>query len=209
MILPVQQPSPSAVIPAAGSLSDRLETIQEQLEKRRSLATLPDSMRWELRKSILEVDNLLAGLEKSGALHLSADQAQMMKQNRDDLRAITDYAPLWVLIAVAAALGLGTMIGWQRIVVTVGEKIGMSHLSYAQGAAAELVAMSTIGLSTLAGLPVSTTHVLASGIAGTMVANKTGLHSRWPLPPVPVVYLSLSAGRRVIKKRGERADAPP
>ncbi|MEO5928869.1 MAG: inorganic phosphate transporter, partial [Candidatus Kapaibacterium sp.] len=139
MILPVQQPSPSAVIPATGSLSDRLETIRVRLEKRTSLSTLPDSMRWELRKSILEVDNLLAGLEKSGALHLSADQARTMKQNRNDLRAITDYAPLWVLIAVAAALGLGTMIGWQRIVVTVGEKIGMSHLSYAQGAAAELV----------------------------------------------------------------------
>ncbi|MDB5034046.1 MAG: phosphate/sulfate permease [Chlorobi bacterium] len=177
MILPVQQRSPSATIPAAGSISDRLETIRERLANRTSLTALPDSLRWELRKSILEVDNLLAGLEKSGALQLSPDQARAMKQNRDDLRAITDYAPLWVLIAVAAALGLGTMIGWQRIVVTVGEKIGMSHLSYAQGAAAELVAMSTIGLSTLAGLPVSTTHVLASGIAGTMVANKTGLHS--------------------------------
>src|SRR5206468_2785470 len=92
-------------------------------------------------------------------------------------RAITDYAPLWVLIAVALALGIGTMIGWQRIVVTVGEKIGLDRLSYAQGAAAELVAMSTIGLSTMAGLPVSTTHVLASGVAGTMVANKTGLHT--------------------------------
>jgi PiT family inorganic phosphate transporter len=83
-----------------------------------------------------------------------------------------------VLIAVAVALGVGTMIGWQRIVITVGEKIGVDHLSYGQGAAAELVAMGTIGLSTMAGLPVSTTHVLASGIAGTMVANKSGLRGK-------------------------------
>jgi PiT family inorganic phosphate transporter len=63
------------------------------------------------------------------------------------------------------------MIGWKRIVVTIGEKIGKTHLTYAQGAAAEIVAASTIGLSTGLGLPVSTTHVLSSGIAGSMVAS--------------------------------------
>ena len=76
---------------------------------------------------------------------------------------------------MATALGMGTMVGWKRIVVTVGEKIGKSHLTYAQGAAAELVAMSTIGLADLGGLPVSTTHVLSSGVAGTMAANGGGL----------------------------------
>jgi PiT family inorganic phosphate transporter len=76
---------------------------------------------------------------------------------------------------VAIALGLGTMVGWKRIVVTVGEKIGKSHLTYAQGASAELVAMTTIGVADLYGLPVSTTRVLSSGVAGTMVANKSGL----------------------------------
>lgn len=139
---------------------------------------IPDSVRWALRKHILEVDNLVTQLTKSGALHLTPAQARALQQSNEELRSITDYAPLWVLIAVAAALGIGTMIGWERIVVTVGEKIGMDHLSYAQGAAAELVAMSTIGVSTLAGLPVSTTHVLASGIAGTMVANKSGLRAK-------------------------------
>jgi inorganic phosphate transporter, PiT family len=76
---------------------------------------------------------------------------------------------------VALALGLGTMIGWKRIVVTVGEKIGKTHLTYAQGASAEIVAMATIGLADVYGLPVSTTHVLSSGVAGTMAANGSGL----------------------------------
>jgi PiT family inorganic phosphate transporter len=80
-----------------------------------------------------------------------------------------------VLAAVAIALGLGTMVGWKRIVVTVGEKIGKTHLTYAQGASAELVAATTIGLADVLGMPVSTTHVLSSGVAGTMAANKSGL----------------------------------
>jgi len=76
---------------------------------------------------------------------------------------------------VAIALGLGTMVGWKRIVVTIGEKIGKTHLTYAQGACAELVAMATIGAADMYGLPVSTTHVLSSGVAGTMAANRSGL----------------------------------
>src|SRR5205807_3309353 len=92
-----------------------------------------------------------------------------------ELQTLTDFIPLWVKVAVAVALGCGTMIGWKRIVVTVGEKIGKSHLTYAQGASAELVAMATIQVADIYGLPVSTTHVLSSGIAGTMAANRSGL----------------------------------
>ena len=88
---------------------------------------------------------------------------------------LTKFIPSWVKFAVALALGLGTMIGWKRIVVTVGEKIGKEHLTYAQGASAELVAMATILAADNLGLPVSTTHVLSSGIAGTMAANRSGL----------------------------------
>jgi PiT family inorganic phosphate transporter len=80
-------------------------------------------------------------------------------------------------VAVAIALGLGTMVGWKRIVVTVGEKIGKTHLTYAQGACAEVVAMAMIGAADGFGLPVSTTHVLSSGIAGTMAANRSGLQA--------------------------------
>jgi PiT family inorganic phosphate transporter len=87
----------------------------------------------------------------------------------------TKFIPGWVKVAVALALGFGTMIGWKRIVVTVGEKIGKDHLTYGQGAAAEITAMVTIGAADWFGLPVSTTHVLSSGVAGTMAANHSGL----------------------------------
>src|SRR6202012_50292 len=91
------------------------------------------------------------------------------------LKQLTNFIPLWVKVAVSLALGLGTMIGWKRIVVTVGEKIGKAHLTYAQGASAELVAFATIEAADVLGLPVSTTHILSSGLAGTMVANKSGV----------------------------------
>ena len=99
----------------------------------------------------------------------------MVKAYQGEIDAATKFIPLWVKVAVAIALGLGTMVGWKRIVVTVGEKIGKTHLTYAQGASAELVAMATIGAADVYGLPVSTTHVLSSGVAGTMAANKSGL----------------------------------
>ena len=99
--------------------------------------------------------------------------AQRLQEARSTARPSSSR--LWVKVAVAIALGLGTMIGWKRIVVTVGEKIGKTHLTYAQGASAELVAAGTIGAADVFGLPVSTTHVLSSGVAGTMAANGSGL----------------------------------
>jgi PiT family inorganic phosphate transporter len=106
---------------------------------------------------------------------LDADAKANLKAFQTQIDNATKFIPLWVKVAVAIALGLGTMVGWKRIVVTVGEKIGKSHLTYAQGASAELVAMTTIGAADMFGLPVSTTHVLSSGVAGTMAANKSGL----------------------------------
>jgi inorganic phosphate transporter, PiT family len=94
---------------------------------------------------------------------------------KQSLGIATKFIPTWVKISVAIALGLGTMIGWKRIVITVGEKIGKTHLTYGQGAAAELVAAGTIAAADMYGLPVSTTHVLSSGVAGTMAANGSGL----------------------------------
>ena len=99
----------------------------------------------------------------------------MLKNYKGHVDRATRFIPLWVKVAVAIALGLGTMVGWKRIVVTVGEKIGKNHLTYAQGAAAEMTAMATIGAADAFGLPVSTTHVLSSGVAGTMSANHSGL----------------------------------
>ena len=94
---------------------------------------------------------------------------------RKDLTATTEYAPFWVIIAVAMALGLGTMIGWKRVVLTVGEKIGKQGMTYAQGMSAQITAAIAIGMANIYSLPVSTTHVLSSGVAGAMVANKSGL----------------------------------
>jgi PiT family inorganic phosphate transporter len=99
----------------------------------------------------------------------------MLKNYKGHIDKATRFIPLWVKVAFAIALGLGTMVGWKRIVVTVGEKIGKNHLTYAQGAAGEITAMATIGAADYFGLPVSTTHVLSSGVAGTMAANHSGL----------------------------------
>jgi PiT family inorganic phosphate transporter len=132
----------------------------------------------EVRKSTRSSFYLMAGtidkLNKQRRLTDPAQQKTLMAF-RSSLDKATKFIPNWVKVAVAVALGLGTMIGWKRIVVTVGEKIGKSHLTYAQGACAELVAMATIGMADRYGLPVSTTHVLSSGVAGTMAANHSGV----------------------------------
>jgi len=114
-------------------------------------------------------------LSKNDAVGFDADTKANLKAFKNEIDDATKFIPLWVKVAVAIALGLGTMVGWKRIVVTVGEKIGKTHLTYAQGASAETVAMLTIGAADLYGLPVSTTQVLSSGVAGTMAANKSGL----------------------------------
>jgi PiT family inorganic phosphate transporter len=105
----------------------------------------------------------------------TADQQKAVASMKSALDMGTKFIPTWVKVAVAIALGMGTMVGWKRIVVTVGEKIGKTHLTYGQGASAELVAAATIAAADMYGLPVSTTHVLSSGIAGTMAANGSGL----------------------------------
>ena len=102
-------------------------------------------------------------------------EKKVLANFKTELDKGTRYIPFWVKVSVAIALGLGTMVGWKRIVVTVGEKIGKAHLTYGQGASAEMVAAGTIMLADLYGLPVSTTHVLSSGVAGTMAANGSGL----------------------------------
>ena len=98
-----------------------------------------------------------------------------MAAHRKEFARAIEFVPFWVIVGVALALGIGTTIGYKRIVVTVAEKIGRSHLTYAQGAAAETVAAATIGLADIFHMPVSTTHVLSSGVAGTMWANRSGL----------------------------------
>jgi len=133
--------------------------------------SVPLSERARLRNSLYSLDKELKALEKK-----FPQSASVIREERKNLMKMTEYAPIWVLVMIAMSLGVGTMIGWKRIVITIGEKIGKTHLTYAQGAVSELVAMSTIGLSALAGVPVSTTHCLSSGIAGGMVASRSGIH---------------------------------
>lgn len=127
--------------------------------------------RFLLRSEILFIARKTEKIINSGQIEFTEDFKKAIIKNIKALRGLTDYAPTWVLFMISLSLGLGTMVGWKRIVVTVGEKIGKTHMSYAQGASAEVMAASTIGLSTFLGLPVSTTHVLSSGIAGGMVAS--------------------------------------
>ncbi len=160
------------VDPAAMKVLDaELGELDEVLRGAKHLRDIPADERWMVRRDVLLIDATVKKLEA----RLEAPVAAELKKARGELRSLTDYAPNWVLSCVALALGVGTMVGWRRIVVTVGEKIGKDHLTYAQGASAELVAMSTIGISAGLGLPVSTTHVLSSGVAGTMVAQRSGL----------------------------------
>lgn len=128
--------------------------------------------RFLVRKDIMMIDRNMKTLMGKEELRISEGDKKILKDEIKKVRTITDYSPQWVIMMIAISLGLGTMIGWKRIVKTIGEKIGKEHLTYAQGASAELVAASTIAVSSTLGLPVSTTHVLSSGIAGSMVASK-------------------------------------
>jgi len=165
---PLSEPDRKA-LQEAGALTLQ---IQQAVGNISSINQLPKSDRFEVRKDILVLDRSLNSLIKKEESRVSSKDAKIIKDDLKALRKVTDYSPGWVIVIISASLGLGTMIGWKRIVKTIGEKIGKEHLSYAQGASAELVAAGTIGMSSYFGLPVSTTHVLSSGIAGSMVASK-------------------------------------
>lgn len=126
-----------------------------------------------IRRLLLCIDDAAKKVSKLDGF--SGKDKSDLDSLRKDLTATTEYAPFWVIVAVALALGLGTMMGWKRIVYTVGEKIGKSSMTYSQGMSAQITAATAIGVASVTGMPVSTTHVLSSAVAGTMVANKSGL----------------------------------
>ena len=146
-----------------------IETITSALAGKASVADVSPTDRWKVRQAILQLQETLSHTQ------LSAAAKQALADPRKQLSHATEYVPFWVILGVALALGVGTTIGYKRIVVTVAEKIGKSHLTYGQGAAAEVVAAATIGLADVFHMPVSTTHVLSSGVAGTMWANRSGV----------------------------------
>jgi phosphate/sulfate permease len=161
--------------PDLHTTQELLDSLSSDLKGKNQPSDLDKELRWQIRTRILMVEHSLSQLQSRILPVLSEERAKILGESRSTLRSNIEYAPTWVLAAVALALGVGTMVGWKRIVVTVGERIGKTHLTYSQGASAEMVAASTIGMADVLGMPVSTTHILSSGVAGTMAANASGL----------------------------------
>jgi inorganic phosphate transporter, PiT family len=157
------------------SLAVLVNQITDQVKQYGSFDKLPNQVVGNTRNDMYLASEAIRLLMKDKAAELSATDIATLNDYKKALDTGTKFIPTWVKVAVAIALGLGTMVGWRRIVVTVGEKIGKDHLSYGQGASAEIVAMGLIMAADNYGLPVSTTHVLSSGVAGTMAANGSGL----------------------------------
>jgi len=157
------------------SLAALVNDIAKQVTQYGSIAKMPVDQVGNTRNDMYLVSEAIRFLVKDKESDLNAQDIATLNAYKGSLDSATKFIPLWVKIVVAIALGLGTMVGWKRIVVTVGEKIGKTHLTYAQGACAEITAAATIAAADGYGLPVSTTHVLSSGIAGTMAASGSGL----------------------------------
>ncbi|MBO0359723.1 inorganic phosphate transporter [Hymenobacter sp. BT186] len=147
-------------------------TLDQIFAGKTDVKQLPEQARFEIRKAILLLNSKAKKFTASEKVPLSTVDRKTYEESITELRTFTDYAPWEVSFMVALSLGIGTMVGWKRIVKTIGERIGKEHLTYAQGASSELVAATMIGVSTGFGLPTSTTHVLSSAIAGSMVANR-------------------------------------
>jgi PiT family inorganic phosphate transporter len=161
----------------APALAGLARDIKTQVELHGSFRKLPSEVVHNVRNDMYLASEAIPRLLKDTSVGLAPADVTLLKAYRAELDNATKFIPLWVKVAVAIALGLGTMVGWKRIVITVGEKIGKTHLTYAQGASAELVAATTIAAADIFGLPVSTTQVLSSGVAGTMAANRSGLQA--------------------------------
>jgi PiT family inorganic phosphate transporter len=160
------------VVPALAAVT---ESIGQQVKESGSFKKMAATVVANVRNDMYLASETIGKLQKSDKVKFTGDANNNLGAFKKEIDNATKFIPLWVKVAVAIALGLGTMVGWKRIVVTVGEKIGKTHLTYAQGASAELITMATIKAADAFGLPVSTTHVLSSGIAGTMAANGSGL----------------------------------
>jgi inorganic phosphate transporter, PiT family len=158
------------------ALSQVVDELNREVAGYRTFQSVPAQNQTNVRNDMYLTGAALRLMEQDHKVSFTAAESSALKTYRGKLDKSTKFIPDWVKVAVALALGLGTMVGWRRIVVTVGEKIGKEHMSYAQGASAALVTMATIFAADNFGLPVSTTHILSSGVAGTMAANGSGLH---------------------------------
>jgi len=157
------------------ALRELVEDLNHEVALYKEFKSVPPNQQTNVRNDMYVASEAIRLMEKSKNPAFTPAETASLSTYKKEVDKATKFIPTWVKVAVALALGMGTMVGWKRIVVTVGEKIGKEHLTYAQGATAELVAMATIFAADNFGLPVSTTHVLSSGIAGTMAANRSGL----------------------------------
>jgi PiT family inorganic phosphate transporter len=157
------------------ALRELVEDLNHEVALYKEFKSVPPGQQTNVRNDMYVASEAIRLMQKSKTPAFTADENKTLATYKVQVDKATKFIPAWVKVAVALALGMGTMVGWKRIVVTVGEKIGKEHLTYAQGASAELVAMCTIFAADNFGLPVSTTHVLSSGVAGTMAANRSGL----------------------------------
>jgi len=157
------------------ALRELVQDLNHEVALYKEFKSVPAGQQTNVRNDMYVASEAIRLMQKNKNPKFTADENAALANYKGKVDKATKFIPTWVKVAVALALGMGTMVGWKRIVVTVGEKIGKEHLTYAQGATAELVAMATIFAADNFGLPVSTTHVLSSGVAGTMAANKSGL----------------------------------
>ena len=157
------------------ALRELVEDLNHEVALYKEFKSVPAGQQTNVRNDMYVASEAIRLIQKNKSVKFTADENAALANYKGKVDKATKFIPTWVKVAVALALGMGTMVGWKRIVVTVGEKIGKEHLTYAQGASAELVAMCTIFAADWWGLPVSTTHVLSSGVAGTMAANRSGL----------------------------------
>jgi Phosphate/sulphate permeases len=157
------------------ALRELVNDLKNEVVLYKDFKAVPADQQTNVRNDMYIASEAIRLMQKNGNPKFTPQESAILTGYRSRIDKATKFIPGWVKVAVALALGLGTMVGWKRIVVTVGEKIGKEHLTYAQGACAELVAMGTIFAADNFGLPVSTTHVLSSGVAGTMAANRSGL----------------------------------
>ena len=157
------------------ALRELVEDLNHEVALYKEFKSVPPGLQTNVRNDMYVASEGIRLMQKNHNPVFTPDENAALANYKSKVDKATKFIPTWVKVAVALALGMGTMVGWKRIVVTVGEKIGKEHLTYAQGATAELVAMATIFAADNFGLPVSTTHVLSSGVAGTMAANRSGL----------------------------------
>jgi PiT family inorganic phosphate transporter len=157
------------------ALRELVEDLDHEVALYKEFKAVPANQQTNVRNDMYVASEAIRLMQKNHNPVFTAEENAALANYKSKVDKATKFIPTWVKVAVALALGMGTMVGWKRIVVTVGEKIGKEHLTYAQGATAELVAMATIFAADNFGLPVSTTHVLSSGVAGTMAANRSGL----------------------------------